>query len=298
MKTRRITVLTIILEMFVIATMMSACEKKAIAVVVPDDPEPQTVAETEITNPDPEEDKISGGDNNVNVSEVEPEEPKEDLSILRTTEELAKKEKGLFLLRDGVFYNLQRSVKKETPGVMYLTGALQAGGGAFFWSNQSKESKLLSYGEVPVPVLREEDTVIIYSDETPKPLKLYPAEFGGCSLFIGEGPRFKDLETGKGCPLEEVLSFEIMDDSGRKYKITDLPEKGRSYTVSWYKGTEYVEVVTDVLCSVYQYDKASPVYELSAEVTKNGYARYDFSGVASGLYALYYEDMEFIVEIP
>lgn len=266
----------------VIAMTLSACGKQTVAVAPTPDPTP--VTEPVVTEP-------------VVEPEVEPEEPKQDLSILRTTEELAKNNQGPFLLRDGVFYTLRDNADKETPGVNYLPGSLQALEGVLFYESFFREQRLMAYGDVPVPIITEGDEVVVYDKEPPSSIQLCPAVLEGHYLFIRPAGMLVDMKTNKAYNIKSV-ELTIVDEEGNSYTKTDALPKDGKYTISWYQGTEYKEIVIDLLCPVYWYDRSSPKFELSAELTKNGYARYDFSGVTSGLYALYYKGMEFIIEIP
>ena len=292
--------------LLVIALMLSACGQQSVAVAPPEveeNTENVDVAvgdNTEATAPE-EVTEVE-----TSIPELEPVIEKQSLEILKTTEELAKENQGIFLIKNGNFYNLQPSVEKKTPEVNYLLGACTVSGGVLFYSNDSRDKKLSSYGDIPVPVLEKGDEIVAYDDGKLKTLKLFPAVFAGnffSAYEYGLDNKYaiEDLEIGKRHTLsyEEYKSMEIKDANDQLVDKTGYLEKDKEYTISWFKGTQYNEIKLKPICSIYQYTE-KPSYELEWQLTKNGYVRYDWSGVASGVYVvdLDYNDGGFVVEIP
>lgn len=154
-----------------------------------------------------------------------------------------------------------------------------------------------SVGDVPIPVLNDDDVVAWYADDRIPTLGLAEVEFYGyaVSLWYGEYSgsynfTIYDSESGEMVSKDGITNFEVLDSNGDVVgNYYDL-DQNESYTISWFEGTQHCEYVLSatskfyVDCTDRKYISAD--YEISGELTNDGYARYDLSNIPAGIYVV------------
>lgn len=297
---------SLVLILLLVVALCSACGKPDVATgddVLDEEVEENMGNEEEIEEVVEEEPEILG------ESEEDP------LYILSTTWEIANENEsgGLFLLRNGELYTLGEFYQKN-PSVDYLPGMIIASGKLpTFYINNSKEYGDRSVGDVPIPLLGENDKIIAISRVSVPVLKLFPVELGGYSFLLDDDNSYVTIRNlwekndMIAIPRELFETVEIMDKEGNVYSVKDCLnnlEKNQVYTLSWYQGTtlNQEEVVANsrvFYWSGYGYT-GDDYYEVEGTLTTDGYAEYDVSSVPSGVYKVFTDSVYSggLIEIP
>lgn len=220
--------------------------------------------------------------------------PAPDVSMLEITENDVKALMRTFCLkRGGKLYSLGRL--STLPGAAKGVGRLLY---TLFGEND-EGYLLLSNGEVPIPVLERNDKVVGFSSTTVPTLRLYRADCLGYTIGMSTVDGYvtlRDMTTDKVTQVRPDYSkgIKVKDSHGRSVNDTNDLTYGESYTVYWYEGTKYNEVILTADCRIYSIHgyKSSftaieyhdPAYTIEGTLTQNGYATYDMSGVEPGIY--------------
>lgn len=227
-------------------------------------------------------------------------------AIAEDTSGIAKlrSESGSFqLLRDGNNYSLSGNVNC-VDGIDYSSvGYYEYGDDTLHLYSpvlvDTVDGKrgFFTVGDVPIPALENDDLVVAYSDSTVPVLGLAQVDFYGYGVGLEsseyDGKRSLNIynpETNEKIHEEEVTNIEVKDASGNTVDNYYNLQQGESYTVLWYKGTQKKEQPLKADCKVYADHTArkhiAADYEIKGELTDNGYATYDLSGIPVGLYAI------------
>lgn len=204
-----------------------------------------------------------------------------------------------FLLRDGQNYSLDRidddKAEGTLPVISHVANAAGHGGCGLYGEKmvtgnvpEAAREGFFSYGNVPVPVYEDGDKIVSYSSKGVPDLELRKVNFYGYAVRIvsfANGYKIVDDATGAvSMPLEntevKTSSGEVVDDF---YNLNE----GEVYTISWYEGTQYKETTLPADSKYYVPEKGrleDPDYVIEGALTKDGYAEYDISGVAPGIY--------------
>lgn len=154
-----------------------------------------------------------------------------------------------------------------------------------------------SVGDVPVPVLSSNDVIAWYSNDRVPTLGLAKVEFYGYAVSLWYGSyngkysfTIYDPENGEMIPEDGITNFEVLDSSGNSIENYYNLNQNEPYTISWYEGTQHREYGLKasskfyVDCTNRKYISAD--YEIIGELTDDGYARYDLSGIPTGIYVV------------
>ena len=249
------------------------------------------------------------------VVEEIPETPAETdpLAVLEISESWVRDQYLVCLYRDGRLYGLGNHISEENSkafdmGWRFYGGGIEGTPYPIFESQT--EGYYTSMGDVPVPALNGSDEIRGYNVTS---IFLHPAEKVGDTLRLIEGHNsfpsadfvllFDSLDAD--FPIKVYVDeqqFEVRDSQGTLVDYHNLDYMG-NYTVSWFEGTQYneMQMVADSHCYYtdtpgfhYQY-----MYEVDGELTKDGYATFDLSGIPAGLYVISYPSGagKFFIEI-
>lgn len=160
-------------------------------------------------------------------------------------------------------------------------------------TNQN-QSGFFSFGDVPVPVLREGDTVI-FNGSVPE-LHLTKVSFYGYTVGADGSPggsylmfwtdSYDALETYT--IVHDMTGFTVTDSKGNSVKDQFDLIKDDEYTVSWYEDSDYNEVSLLADCRIYVLDSDNYEDDFIVEGYRNddGYMEYDLSEAPAGLYRI------------
>lgn len=224
------------------------------------------------------------------------------LAPLMVTESFAKSYGGIYLVRNGNLYALTENIPRETS-VLYNVGWRRNQTYGILYKLVEDETiegtNYVTMGDVPLVTLQEGDEIRGYQYPG---LALESANDSGYSLRMVEGAYestrlliFEDLDSVDPIILSESLlkNLEIKDEDGNSVALEDIHnlEYQKHYFVSWYEnGTEYREVEMIANCHYYTCRRKGQMepyeYDIDGELTKNGYAIIDLSGVEPGLYRI------------
>lgn len=210
-----------------------------------------------------------------------------------------------YLLRDDETYSLGRTVHM-VDGVDYSSA-----GASFPGENDLQVYQIgrmqtpldltgfCSYGDVPVPVLGENDLVVSYSSSSVPTLGLHSVSYSGDAICLEYDDnlgtlKFYDAENREACFETGADSADVTDENGDSVIDWCDLDRDEYYTVSWYEGTQYNECSMRAECKFYDDGESDvsvalrldPEYEIEGERTKNGYAVYDLSEIPAGTYFL------------
>ena len=163
----------------------------------------------------------------------------------------------------------------------------------------------MSYGDIPVPTIEADDLIVAFSDVKVPKLEMQRVKFRGISIGMDGDHNVNGHEMNDGWiwsssnPKEKTLmsydaqeQLQIKDSSGQL--ATDYYDLvlGEKYTASWGQGTKIVEVESVADCRYYVPENPSQtIYDtditIEGTVTSDGYAVYDVSGLAPGIYHLF-----------
>lgn len=210
--------------------------------------------------------------------------------------------KGVYLLRDGVYYSLNSYVSgKERPEynvVQIRTDHNQL----LFDRSQGRMGDdiglyVYTFGDYDLLVLNKDtDEIRSYGVSSVDLVKLENLKFGLKPYKISDmWVNDKKIETTEGWieVLHDCKEFQYTLD-GEVLENTYNLEYETEVTASWYQGTTYNEY-TCVANTGYFYAKGKDVYQtlgddssgpinIEGELHKEGYATYDFSNVEPGTY--------------
>lgn len=213
---------------------------------------------------------------------------------------------GYYLLRgEDKCYHLASSVAVQ-PGREYspgsITRATQADDEVVGLYSHNSNFGDKTVGEVPIPVLRSGDRIILRADYV-SDLSLYPVEIKGYSCMITtkkHNPknylcRLWDLQTKQiicEIPIytlkDEETEFRSEDGERLSYsQFYNSLEKDKRYTVSWWEGTKYYEYEFVADCLSFVYDKAEEIIFPGQLNKEEAHTEYDMEAILdlpSGLY--------------
>ena len=149
---------------------------------------------------------------------------------------------------------------------------------------------MFSFGNVPILTVRPDDEVVLFSESIVPDLDLRPAEVYGYTIPIYEqhGKLYCSHQYGgPTTTYEKYKELEIVDSDGALVEDYRNLVKDQVYTASWFIGTQFYEYSFTADCTVYHAEKEI-AYTVGGELarTTEGYATYDFSNVAPGIYRL------------
>lgn len=160
---------------------------------------------------------------------------------------------------------------------------------------------IASFGDVPVISLEKSDQIVGFWNKGLPNLTLQKVEFVGHSVWmsgqdyieekIHDGSVWSSDQADAKIPVDfggnkEVLVF---DSNGQQVDNIYNLDFGKRYTVSWFQGTQVQKVEATADCSYYRIinlglSDGSSEYSIPGTLTQEGYATYDLSSVAPGLY--------------
>lgn len=199
---------------------------------------------------------------------------------------------GAYLIRDEKIYSLNSSVNSNIANFHYGYVSL-IGGSILYWGQAGQ--MMISFGDVPIPVLQESDKIVMYSDEGDVPtLGLRQVEFVGYTIPITVNNLYyyiydlsiRTSDAMEGLKRRNINNFSVSDSEGTL--IDDWRsglEYGAEYTVSWFQGTQYNER-TLVADSRYYENANDERITLEGTLTRDGYVEFNLSELPAGLYAL------------
>ena len=168
--------------------------------------------------------------------------------------------------------------------------------GERLWTLDGENTGMFSVGDVPIPVLEDDDYIFSCSADSVPTMGLHEVDFYGYALPVWEAEYddnvfLYDVDTEEYHSGTDITNFEVADIDGDP--VDDYYDLGqnKNYTVSWYIGTQYEEYTLAANSSFYIDHSNEPVgiriapdYVIEGELTKEGYATYDLSDVPSGIY--------------
>lgn len=272
-------------------------------------PEPEEDLPAEEVIEEPVEEP-SGDETGEETSEEPVEEPEEEdpLAVLRISEEYAREEEIVCLKRGDNFYSLGYETDRF-PNYNYLSGAVSKEKVDLYGTFSLEERRITeSCGELPIPILESDDEVVYYSLSNVSEIGLRSVKSIGFSICMNpqydrKGIRVldyygKDVES----PIKDIIQFDSYDSSAIQIEdsdgnvVDDIMNLtyGEDYTVYWYEGTVYKELIMPAVCSCYEVTDDLEYY-IPGELTKEGYATYDLSTVEPGIYLV---DGGGLIQIP
>lgn len=218
---------------------------------------------------------------------VEPEDP---FAALVVSEEFARNNAGFYIIRDGKWYSLNR-LTRDT-GIQYGFGKRDVYGGRDLglYSIENRHD-FLSMGPVPIMTLRPGDQLISFVETQ---TTLSSVDFVGYTVKLVHNTNsgvnsdtylFADLDSDKVViPRSSLDTLEVCDANGNAVADYRNLSYGETYTISWFEGTNYHEIVMVADCSFYVPSGNPLYYDLKGTLSKESYAYYDFSAVQPGIY--------------
>ena len=144
-----------------------------------------------------------------------------------------------------------------------------------------------------IPTFQSGDSIIAYSGSNVPKLILYTdASFEGYTICaykyrFGGSSAFSMYEGSKEKANVRTDNYDVKieDKNGNAVENRYNLNQGEEYTVFWYEGTKYNEIIMKADYPCYIIPKENK-YEIEGKLTKNGYAEYDISSVPSGIYGV------------
>ena len=165
------------------------------------------------------------------------------------------------------------------------------------YATNDGKNGFFSVGDIPVPVLEENDLVVWYSDDRIPTLGLAQVDFYGYGVSIDVSEydnhyslNIYDPETKGKSYEQDATNIEVKDSAGNVVDNYYNLNQNETYTVTWYKGTQYNEHSLKASSKFYT-DHTSRKYlaadyKIEGTLTEDGYAKYDLSEIPAGLYVL------------
>ena len=223
--------------------------------------------------------------------EEEPEDPWADMVVEDETAE------GVFLLRGDKRYTLSAD-RPFVAGQEHAIGVYMKSGmnELKFCYDLMGNRGVISLA--PILSLDSGDNVISVSSSSVPDLVLCPMYFYGYgSIDVGPNDQFAIYEDGlvnwvNQFNLNPYNNFEVRDMDGNLVEDYDSLSPDKEYVASWFHGTEYNEEVFSPEYEIYYYHaggwEAASYSDtnivIPGELTRDGYATYDLSGVLPGVY--------------
>ena len=206
---------------------------------------------------------------------------------------------NFFLLRDGQNYSLGTIDEEKAIGVLpflstsgdrygsYVGYSLY--GDSFRSPNGAFEWGFFSYGNVPVPTYEQGDKIVSYSTKGVPNLQLGKVEFYGYAMRLKATSDkyivFDGAIEATSVPIDGTT--EIKSSTGEIVEDAYNLNEGEVYTISYYEGTQCREITLPADSKCYAQVRGrleDPEYNIAGTLTQDGYAEYDVSGVAPGIY--------------
>ncbi|MBQ1298726.1 hypothetical protein IIY24_02735 [Candidatus Saccharibacteria bacterium] len=238
--------------------------------------------------------------------------PEDELAMFFTTEEGVRSTGGcICLVRDGTMYSITGvPINGSTNPATYSAGTsdtlIDNGVYQCFYATLDKDRGkgfwCISIGDVVVPVISRDDMIIGYASDHVPTLELYDVEFHSYGLCVHQSQVPSELGGGStttgwriytGVTPGDYVEF-TRDEIGRVC-VCDLDgnqasdgfgglEYNETYLLTWYEGTQYYEIEVVANSAWYNCERMGSKYDLEGELTREGYAVYDFSDVSPGVY--------------
>lgn len=219
-----------------------------------------------------------------------------DLLIWEPAEE---NNETFFLLRNGTYYSLGAVDPEKAAEYLPVTlsGTNTYGGcttysGIFVGAPEQLRDGFFSLGEVPVPVYEEGDKILVSSSKAIPNMQLRKVSFYGYAVRMAlSGDHYSvydDATNGDHSGLT-TSNTEVKDSSGNVVEDIYNLEEGETYTVTWSEGTKMHEITlpADSKCYVPERSRLDdPEYDIEGNLSDDGFAEYDLSGVAPGTYKI------------
>ena len=239
----------------------------------------------------------------------------DELSILEVeSKEAAAEQGGFYLKRGDRYFTLDGELKDPklvTPGKGYWNTYAYWGSpdrllytrGAPTYPDRypAADDMVISYGDIPALTLENGDEIVAFSSRTVPAMRLLRLKFVGYSMGMsGSG-----FESGGGTagwlwssdqpeemtPIDFSVQEQLMVEDYNGNEVTDFYNLnfGERYFALWQQGTSFVEFEGIADCSYYKaLNDNLQIYdieqEIDGEVTTEGYATYDVSGLEPGIY--------------
>ena len=231
------------------------------------------------------------------VTTPAPTEPEDELEILKVSSGYASAQGGIYLKRGENLYVISDQFVPRISGAKYNVGLVWNDRVSLYYEQDplsppfGSSVGIFSCGEVPVPVIEDNDLVVGYFTSEPFTMSLRKVSFYGYTIPVmfdgSNGGIWNEGVDGiravvSGDPAK--LTFE--DKNGSTPSDPRNLVYGDAYKVSWFAGTQYNELEMAANCSYYKFVNWDEKFVLSGTLTKNGYCTFDLSELKPGFYAL------------
>ena len=284
---RRMKFGAVICVLLIVVLLFSACGEQAGAVTPPSN-EPVTEDITAGTEGNQNENSVS--EEATTPVETVPEPEDDPLKGLLVSEDVAAQAGGIFLIRDGKYYSLDGSIPSKATNFDY--GRLVQSG-LLLYTTTTRED-MISFGDVPVPVLMDSDKIVMFSTGGDVPqLPVMRMAFKGYTIpLIREGSviRMYNLDDHTENNYierrkDKINNLSVCDSAENVVPDERDLERGMTYTISWFSGTQYEETTLVANCNYYVVEQGAEYKYLDGALTKNGYVEFDLSDFPAGLYS-------------
>lgn len=229
-----------------------------------------------------------------NVEPTTVEDDADPLGALLITEEYARENSSICLLKDGKLYSLSY-FSQYRPDYEYGDAGIRLERNNIYMYTSfllDEDDGFSSCGVVPIPVMDDQSKIVLYSDNTVSKLRLLQVERRGFSICLSKNASniaLLDLESGDWISSQsrKMSNLKVYDTNDNVIDDYHDLEYGQKCMVSWYEGTQYYELPMEAICNYYVLPNGNTSvnsYETEGILTKEGYAEYDVSDVAPGLY--------------
>ena len=231
-------------------------------------------------------------------TESDLESSQDELAVLMVDESRVLEESSSFFIRrDDHLYTLSYRILSTTSGVDYsgIGKAVYSGTAPreFYSFVYEDNCFYVSYGDVPVPTLEENDLIVGYAATGGVPnMFLQKINFYGYGLCIYEIQNAVVIWTSNSSETIQIFrgnidNIHVLDKDGNEVDDYRNLTRGDPYSIVWYEGTQYNEIQTCADCCWYDFGDNKPgehEYVIEGELTTDGYATYDLSSIPPGIY--------------
>ena len=244
-----------------------------------------------------------GAADELNYDELPPNFEDVDPVVLTADMELVEQIGGIYLKRGGTIYDLSGSIPTIVDGIDYGNVGIPretgvgSGVGRIFYGYTYNGAVKTSFGEVPVPVVREGDQIVRYPGLGDSSLGLYRVQFCGYGPCVYRVDEVYDALWMNGSVVAYFDPFseaKIYNESGEEVFLLDTGlNYGDRCFVSWIDddGQER-QVETEANCARYiamntNFGSDPDYFFEEGEWSEDGnYMVYDLSDLPAGMYAV------------
>lgn len=221
----------------------------------------------------------------------EEEEAYDPYEALIVTEEWAKKYASPCVIKDGKIYSVGNTISPSSevgdkyPNIGVL--AVDPTDSSMRYQHKFGKDCLVTYGPVPTVHCEGDDLLVKYSDVSfAESITVRSVSFYGYTVGITETTDQLYISIPDGVfmsyKLRDITKYGVTDLEGNEIEDYHSLEYGQKYLFYWYQGTQYNEFEMIADCSYYTISQDT--YKIIGTLTKDGYAKYDYSNLEPGYY--------------